>query len=163
MLLKSKRAFTLIELLVVVLIVGILSAIALPQYQKAVMKARLSEAFISMKALADAVKICEMENGRIGSGNSVCFDFNNLGVKVGEIDADNHAYTYTDHFLFAIDRNVFNTEDTVITGNYLSQDVCLCVYDDGHFSASKNNGCGGGNVNFNVAKMLGVEEGCECC
>ena len=59
----NKKAFTLIELLVVVLIIGILSAIALPQYKWAVEKAHATEALVNLKTLHDAVEVYYMANG----------------------------------------------------------------------------------------------------
>ena len=59
----KNQAFTLIELLVVVLIIGILSAIALPQYQKTVEKARAVEAQTNLAALVTAERVYKMANG----------------------------------------------------------------------------------------------------
>ncbi len=61
--LLNKNAFTLIELLVVVLIIGILAAIALPQYQKAVKKAKYAKMLSWVKTVADAEKLYYLNHG----------------------------------------------------------------------------------------------------
>lgn len=58
---ERKEGFTLIELLVVVLIIGILAAVALPQYQKAVFKSRVSAEVAVLDSLYPFVESCYLE------------------------------------------------------------------------------------------------------
>ena len=61
--LSQNHGFTMVELMVVVAIIGILTAIALPQYQKFQSKARQTEAKINLGAMYTAEQAFSAENG----------------------------------------------------------------------------------------------------
>ena len=75
----NKKGFTLLELLVVVLIIGILAAVALPQYQKAVWKSRVSQLQVLANSLAQAQQVYFMTNGTYAqSFSELDLQFDNL-------------------------------------------------------------------------------------
>lgn len=72
------KGFTLIELLVVVLIIGILAAVAVPQYQKAVKKARFAEVKTQINTLMRAIDMYILEHGDV----PITFSMDDLDISV---------------------------------------------------------------------------------
>ena len=83
---KTKTGFTLIEMLVVVLIIGILAAIAVPQYQKAVAKSKASQLLTAVKSLYDAQKAYYLQNGQYAE------TLKELDITYPYADQDNHIF-----------------------------------------------------------------------
>ncbi len=80
---QNKKAFTLIEILVVVLIIGILAAIAVPQYQKAVIKSRYTQLKLLAQSLVQAQEAYYLAN------NTYSVSFRNLDISIAGTPTSN--------------------------------------------------------------------------
>lgn len=89
---KAQQAFTLIEVMVVITIIGVLSAIAIPQYQQYVAKTQVSRIFFEVSELRLVVENCLNEGKtEIGLAVGECDTFavgSNLIVGVSQVGID---------------------------------------------------------------------------
>ncbi len=100
------KGFTLVELLVVVLIIGVLSAIALPQYLESVERARSSEAMVNAKAVMDAIQRYKQmyPSGTVGRFSQIA----DMQMTGGSVSASN-GYV-TDNFRYTLGGDALTIE-----------------------------------------------------
>ena len=117
---NTRRGFTLIELLVVVLIIGILAAVAVPQYKMAVIKTRVSKILPLMSSLVRAQEVYYLANGRYAT------DYSQLDIDVQTPCSSTGTYTMAcdSSFLFQWSANNKVVYASYCPGNNTNYSMC---------------------------------------
>lgn len=81
---NAQKGFTLIELMIVVAIIGILAAIAIPQYQNYIAKSQVSRVMSETGSIKTAIETCMMDGVAEDKCNVGWTSSNLLGSEGGE-------------------------------------------------------------------------------
>ena len=97
---RVQQGFTLIELMIVVAIIGILAAVAIPQYKNYTIKAKLGNVLAAVDSVKAAVALCVQETGTVsgctGGTNGIPADTTTAPTKeVASVATSNGKITAT--------------------------------------------------------------------
>ena len=154
---NNKKGFTLIELLVVVLILGILAAMAMPQYFKAVERSRMSEAVSLLGSIAGA------QQRKYLQINKYVEDYRGLDVVPAGATGD--SYTTSDNgFTITIDGTGY-TEGVAKATRSSSNGTLNYNYNLTRYYASNLTQCNGTDTNGQAlcADFCGIDEPKPSC
>ena len=116
---SAHGGFTLMEVLVVVIIVGILAAVALPQYERAIEKSRVAEAMVIGKSIVEAQNrsLVAFPNDPVDEKGALDIKLTGGDWNGNVFTTDNFSYTLTDTGV-TIKRQGSRHDYTLMMGNH---------------------------------------------
>ncbi len=125
---KNKRAFTLTELLIVVIVIGVLSAVTLPKFNRVIENRKVTEAEEMMSAVrTEQERRCAMDK-------NYTLKFDNLADVISSSDTKNYKYS-------------LQTEGISATSNKGKYTLKMLSYQDGSFCCTGDD-CAKLNKNY---------------